>query len=102
MIKQVLFPALSRELGQFSTIKPGKHKKLSGSISLIKAIEMVDQNPIGKSSRSNPVTYVKAFDEIRDLFANTPTSNSTNLNLPISLSMWMAEDAITDRVKVKP
>jgi excinuclease ABC subunit A len=74
LIKQVLFPALSRELGQFSTIKPGKHKKLSGSISLIKAIEMVDQNPIGKSSRSNPVTYVKAFDEIRDLFANTPTS----------------------------
>ena len=74
LIKQVLFPALSRELGQFSTIKPGKHKKLSGSISLVKAIEMVDQNPIGKSSRSNPVTYVKAFDEIRDLFANTPTS----------------------------
>lgn len=74
LIKQVLFPALSRELGQFSTIKPGKHKQLAGSISLIKAIEMVDQNPIGKSSRSNPVTYVKAFDEIRDLFANTATS----------------------------
>lgn len=74
LIKQVLFPAMSRELGLFTTIKPGKHKKLSGSVSLIKAIEMVDQNPIGKSSRSNPVTYVKAFDEVRDLFANTATS----------------------------
>ena len=74
LIKQVLFPAMSRELGLFTTAKPGKHKKLSGSLSLVKSIEMVDQNPIGKSSRSNPVTYVKAFDEIRDLFANTPTS----------------------------
>lgn len=74
LIKQVLFPAMSRELGLFTTVKPGKHKKLSGSVSLIKAIEMVDQNPIGKSSRSNPVTYVKAFDEVRDLFANTATS----------------------------
>jgi excinuclease ABC subunit A len=74
LIKQVLFPALSRELGLFTTTKPGKHKQLSGSVSLIKSIEMVDQNPIGKSSRSNPVTYVKAFDEIRDLFANTSVS----------------------------
>ncbi len=74
LIKQVLFPALSRELGLFTTTKPGKFKKLSGAVSLVKAVEMVDQNPIGKSSRSNPVTYVKAFDEIRDLFANTPTS----------------------------
>ena len=74
LIKQVLFPAMSRELGLFSTTKPGKFKKLSGAISLVKSIELVDQNPIGKSSRSNPVTYVKAFDEIRDLFANTPTS----------------------------
>lgn len=74
LIKQVLYPAMSRELGLFTTTKPGKFKKLSGAISLVKSIEMVDQNPIGKSSRSNPVTYVKAFDEIRDLFANTPTS----------------------------
>lgn len=74
LIKQVLFPALSRELGQFTTFKPGKHRKISGSINLIKAIEMVDQNPIGKSSRSNPVTYVKAFDEIRELFSNTAAS----------------------------
>ena len=74
LIKQVLYPAMSRELGLFTTTKPGKFKKLSGAISLVKSIEMVDQNPIGKSSRSNPVTYVKAFDEIRDLFANTSMS----------------------------
>jgi excinuclease ABC subunit A len=74
LIKQVLFPAMSRELGLFTTTKPGKFKKLSGSLSLVKSIELVDQNPIGKSSRSNPVTYVKAFDEIRDLFANTSAS----------------------------
>lgn len=74
LIKQVLFPAMSRELGLFTTTKAGKFKKLSGSLSLVKSIELVDQNPIGKSSRSNPVTYVKAFDEIRDLFANTSAS----------------------------
>lgn len=74
LIKQVLFPAMSRELGLFTTTKPGKFKKLTGSLSLVKSIELVDQNPIGKSSRSNPVTYVKAFDEIRDLFANTSAS----------------------------
>lgn len=74
LIKQVLFPAMSRELGLFTTTKLGKFKKLTGSLSLVKSIELVDQNPIGKSSRSNPVTYVKAFDEIRDLFANTSAS----------------------------
>lgn len=74
LIKQVLYPAMSRELGIFTTTKPGRFKQLSGSVSLVKSIEMVDQNPIGKSSRSNPVTYVKAFDEIRELFANTATS----------------------------
>jgi len=74
LIKQVLFPAMSRELGLFTTTKPGKFKKLTGSLSLVKSIELVDQNPIGKSSRSNPVTYVKAFDEIRDLFANISAS----------------------------
>lgn len=74
LIKQVLFPAMSRHLGQFTTNKPGKHKNLSGALHLVKGIEMIDQNPIGKSSRSNPVTYVKAFDEIRELFANAATS----------------------------
>ena len=74
LIKQILYPALARELGQLITIKSGKHRKISGNVKLVNAVELIDQNPIGKSSRSNPVTYVKAFDEIRDLFANAPTS----------------------------
>ncbi len=74
LIKQVLYPALARQLGQLVTVKTGKHRKISGPIEHIHAIELIDQNPIGKSSRSNPVTYVKAFDDIRELFANTPAS----------------------------
>jgi excinuclease ABC subunit A len=50
--------------------KPGKHAGLAGDIMMVKGVEMVDQNPIGKSSRSNPVTYIKAYDEIRKLFAD--------------------------------
>lgn len=74
LIKQVLYPALARQLGQLVTVKTGKHRKINGPVDLIHAIELIDQNPIGKSSRSNPVTYVKAFDDIRDLFANTSSS----------------------------
>jgi excinuclease ABC subunit A len=75
LIKGVLFPAISRHLGQFSGTKQGKFKSLGGDIHLIKGVELVDQNPIGKSSRSNPVTYVKAFDEIRELFAAQPLAH---------------------------
>jgi excinuclease ABC subunit A len=50
------------------------HKSITGDIDYINQIELVDQNPIGKSSRSNPVTYIKAYDEIRDLFSNLPLS----------------------------
>jgi excinuclease ABC subunit A len=74
LIKQVFYPALSRELKQFTTAKPGQFKQLTGDLHLVKAVEFVDQNPIGKSSRSNPVTYVKAYDEIRELYSNTPVS----------------------------
>ena len=74
LIKHVLFPVLSRELKQFSTVKPGAYHELNGAKHLLKAIEFVDQNPIGKSSRSNPVTYIKAYDEIRELYANTPNA----------------------------
>lgn len=74
LIKQVFYPALSRELKQFTTAKPGQFKQLTGDLHLVKAVEFVDQNPIGKSSRSNPVTYVKAYDDIRELYANTPVS----------------------------
>ncbi len=74
LVKQILYPALSKEIGQYIATKTGVFRQLEGSKNLIKAVEMVDQNPIGKSSRSNPVTYVKAYDDIRELFANQPLS----------------------------
>lgn len=74
LVKQVLYPALSKEIGMFVAAKTGAHKSLEGEKSFVKAVELVDQNPIGKSSRSNPVTYVKAYDEIRELFASQPLS----------------------------
>ncbi len=73
LVKQILYPALRKLKGEFGD-KIGFHKQLSGDIEGIGQIEMVDQNPIGKSSRSNPVTYIKAYDEIRDLYARQPLS----------------------------
>jgi excinuclease ABC subunit A len=73
LVKQVLYPALKKIKGEF-TDKVGLHKGISGDIDYISQVEMVDQNPIGKSSRSNPVTYIKAYDEIRDLYAKQPLS----------------------------
>jgi excinuclease ABC subunit A len=73
LVKQVLYPALRKMKGEFSD-KVGIHKIVSGDVDYISQIEMVDQNPIGKSSRSNPVTYIKAYDEIRDLYAKQPLS----------------------------
>jgi len=74
LITTVLFPALARATGQFTTARAGKLDKLDGDLHLVKAVEMVDQNPIGRSSRSNPITYIKAYDDIRELFANQPLS----------------------------
>lgn len=68
LVKRILYPALKRELEGFSE-RPGEHKTLEGDIHRIQAVELVDQNPIGRSSRSNPVTYVKAWDEIRQLYS---------------------------------
>ena len=73
LVKHILYPALRKIKGEFGD-KVGLHKTISGDIESIGQIEMVDQNPIGKSSRSNPVTYIKAYDEIRDLFARQPLS----------------------------
>src|SRR5687768_3239065 len=73
LIKQLLYPALKKLKGEFAD-KVGLHKAVTGDIGLIAQIEMIDQNPIGKSSRSNPVTYIKAYDEIRDLFSKQPLS----------------------------
>lgn len=74
LVKQILYPALKKIKGEPVTEKVGFHKKISGDIESVGQVEMVDQNPIGKSSRSNPVTYIKAYDDIRDLFAKQPLS----------------------------
>ena len=73
LIKQILYPALRKIKGEFGD-KVGYHKAITGDIESISQIEMIDQNPIGKSSRSNPVTYIKAYDEIRELYAKQPLS----------------------------
>lgn len=73
LVKQILYPALQKLKGE-GTDKPGLFRGLKGDADLISQVELVDQNPIGKSSRSNPVTYIKAYDEIRDLFAKQPLS----------------------------
>jgi len=73
LVSSILYPALNKSL-HGSGDKPGKHDVLSGDLHLVDRVEFVDQNPIGKSSRSNPVTYLKAFDEIRKLFASQQAS----------------------------
>jgi excinuclease ABC subunit A len=73
LVKKILYPALKKQLGD-PVDRPGSFRKLGGAIKEIQEIEMIDQNPIGKSSRSNPVTYIKAYDEIRDLFSKQPLS----------------------------
>ncbi len=73
LIKGILYPAVKRLMGDVCDA-PGEHSSIDGDIKAIKHIEFVDQNPIGKSTRSNPATYVKAYDAIRDLFAQQPLS----------------------------
>ncbi|WP_418676878.1 excinuclease ABC subunit UvrA [Alistipes dispar] len=78
LAKGILYPALRRML--FDTgVKPGDFDGIDGDVGLLRSVEMVDQNPIGKSSRSNPVTYIKAYDEIRKLFADQPYAQHTGL-----------------------
>ena len=71
LIKEIVYPAIRTHLGLTSELNIG-YDTLSGDLNLIKNVEFIDQNPIGKSSRSNPITYVKAFDDIRELFARQP------------------------------
>ncbi len=73
LVKSIVFPALSKIYNNFGE-KAGQYGKIDGDIHMLSGIEFVDQNPIGKSSRSNPVTYSKAFDDIRKLFASQPLS----------------------------
>ncbi|MDR7370732.1 excinuclease ABC subunit UvrA [Flavobacterium aquidurense] len=73
LIKKILFPAMQKKL-ENAAEKAGQFTEINGSFSQIKHIEYVDQNPIGRSSRSNPVTYIKAYDDIRDLYAKEKLS----------------------------
>ena len=73
LVKHLLFPALKKLQGE-ATDKIGFLRAVSGNTESITQVEMIDQNPIGKSSRSNPVTYIKAWDHMRDLFASQPLS----------------------------
>ena len=75
LVKKILYPALQREKGIFND-KPGQFDDIKAPFEIINSIEFVDQNPIGRSSRSNPVTYIKAYDEIRNLFAKQPLSKN--------------------------
>jgi excinuclease ABC subunit A len=71
LIEKILYPALRNKIGKVGST-PGPFKSLEGDLSLIQQVEMVDQRPIGRSARSNPITYIKAYDAIRDLYANQP------------------------------
>ena len=68
LVKKILYPALQREKGIFNN-KPGQFDSIKAPFEKISNIELIDQNPIGRSSRSNPITYIKAYDELRSLFA---------------------------------
>ncbi|MBU1820891.1 MAG: excinuclease ABC subunit UvrA [Bacteroidetes bacterium] len=75
LIRKLLYPALMRTKGEYSE-DVGKFDELSGSLDRVDAVEMIDQNPIGKSSRSNPVTYIKAYDYIRQMMADLPIAKA--------------------------
>lgn len=79
LVKKILYPALQKAMESYSGEQTGVFDKLEGDFNLIHRVEMVDQNPIGRSSRSNPVTYVKAWDEIRTLFSQVPAAKATGL-----------------------
>jgi excinuclease ABC subunit A len=79
LVKRILAPALQKTLGNYSGEQTGSYDSIEGDYSKIEQVEMVDQNPIGRSSRSNPVTYVKAWDEIRNLYAAQPVSKAAGL-----------------------
>lgn len=77
LVKRILYPALMQKVGNFGE-KPGQHTEIKGAIDSVKKVEFIDQNPIGRSSRSNPVTYIKAYDDIRALFADQKLSKLRN------------------------
>ena len=78
LVKNILYPALLKSKGVFKE-KPGQFDQVEGDLAEINSIEYIDQNPIGQSSRSNPATYIKVYDEIRNLFSNQKTSKHFGL-----------------------
>ncbi|WP_345953659.1 excinuclease ABC subunit UvrA [Mucilaginibacter sp. PAMB04168] len=79
LVKRILHPALQKVLGNYSGEQTGSYDSIEGDYGKIESVELVDQNPIGRSSRSNPVTYVKAWDEIRNLYAGQPAAKAAGL-----------------------
>lgn len=79
LIRRILYPALQKAIGNYSGEQTGIFDALEGDITRIEQIEMIDQNPIGRSSRSNPVTYVKGWDEVRSVYANLPAAKASGL-----------------------
>lgn len=78
LVRNIFFPAVQRHLGETAE-RPGEFIALEGDLDAIRAVDFVDQNPIGRSSRSNPVTYVKAYDEIRKLMAEQPLAQQMEM-----------------------
>lgn len=79
LVKKILYPALQKAIGNYAGEQTGSYDGIFGNIDLVSQVEMVDQNPIGRSSRSNPVTYVKAWDDIRALFSALPSAKAGGL-----------------------
>jgi len=79
LVKKILFPALQKAIGNYAGEQTGLYDGIFGNYELVSQVEMVDQNPIGRSSRSNPVTYVKAWDDVRALFSALPASKAAGL-----------------------
>lgn len=79
LVKKILYPALQKAIGNYAGEQTGSYDGIFGNIDLVSQVELVDQNPIGRSSRSNPVTYVKAWDDIRTLFSALPAAKASGL-----------------------
>ncbi|MEO5910689.1 MAG: excinuclease ABC subunit UvrA [Pelobium sp.] len=79
LVKRILYPALQKIIGNYAGEQTGSYDGIEGATEQISQVELVDQNPIGRSSRSNPVTYVKAWDEIRALFAAQASAKASGL-----------------------
>ena len=79
LVKRILYPALQKSIGSYSGEQTGLFDGIEGALDQVEQVEMVDQNPIGRSTRSNPVTYVKAWDEIRALYASLPSAKANGL-----------------------